>query len=146
MVSKPIAHRRPLPLPTKPGRFQSLTGVDRPLATLQRMSSNWPASRSRIRSLVYTPPIASSADIVQWPIPLGVCDQVSDGLLISPVSGLMGLGWQSLAASGAKPFWQALYDDNVLDEPVMAFYLTRYQNDSRAQDQEPGGVFTLGSS
>ena len=28
----------------------------------------------------------------------------------------------------------------------MAFYLTRYQNDSRAQDQEPGGVFTLGSS
>ena len=145
MVLRPLVHPRPLPFPTKPGRFQLRTGVDRPLATLQRMSSNWPASRSRIRSLVWfsrSPP----AKIVQCPTPSGVCDQLTDGLLTSPVSGIMGLGWQSLAASGAKPFWQALYDDNVLDEPVMAFYLTRYQNDSRAQDQEPGGVFTLGSS
>ena len=62
------------------------------------------------------------------------------------VSGLMGLGWQALSSSGAKPLWQALYEDNVLDEPLMAFYLTRFQNVSKAQSQEPGGVFTIGLS
>jgi hypothetical protein len=79
-------------------------------------------------------------------IPSGLCDQVSDGLLQAPVSGLMGLSWQALASSGAKPFWQALYESSVFDEPVMAFYLTCFQNVSRAQEQEPGGVFTLGLS
>jgi hypothetical protein len=52
----------------------------------------------------------------------------------------MGLGWQSLASSGAKPLWQALYEGNVFDEQVTAFYLTRFQNASRAQEQELGGV------
>jgi len=77
---------------------------------------------------------------------LGLCDQISDGLLIQPVSGLMGLGWQALSSSGAKPFWQALYESNVLDQPLMAFYLTRFQNVTGAKTQEPGGVFTLGST
>jgi hypothetical protein len=77
---------------------------------------------------------------------LGLCDQISDGLLIQPVSGLMGLGWQALSSSGAKPFWQALYESNVLDQPLMAFYLTRFQNVTGAKAQESGGVFTLGST
>ncbi|KAI0251412.1 aspartic peptidase A1 [Lactifluus subvellereus] len=76
----------------------------------------------------------------------GVCDQVSDGLLSAPVSGLMGLGWQSLSASRATPFWQSLFQGNVLDEPLMAFYLTRFQNATNARDQEPGGFFTLGTT
>jgi hypothetical protein len=90
-------------------------------------------------------PISSPTDC-SIAIPSGLCDQVSDSLLQAPVSGLMGLGWQALASSGAKPFWQALYESSVFDEPVMAFYLTRFQNVSRAQEQEPGGVFTLGLS
>jgi cathepsin D len=58
----------------------------------------------------------------------------------------MGLGWQSLSSSGAVPFWQSLYQANALDEPLMAFYLTRFVNQTNAQDLEPGGVFTLGLS
>jgi len=54
---------------------------------------------------------------------------------------LMSLGRQSLSSSGAKPLWQALYEGDVFDEPVMTFYLARFQNVSRAQEQEPGGVF-----
>jgi len=77
-------------------------------------------------------------------IPSGLCDEISDGLLIQPVSGLMGLAWQSLSSSGVTPFWQALYQNNVLDEPLMAFYLTRFQNVSGGKEQESGGVFTLG--
>ncbi|KAF8489905.1 aspartic peptidase domain-containing protein [Russula emetica] len=77
---------------------------------------------------------------------LGLCDQISDGLLTQPVSGLMGLAWQALSSVGVTPFWQALYESNVLDEPLMAFYLTRYQNVTDAKAQEVGGVFTLGST
>ena len=79
-------------------------------------------------------------------IPSGLCDEISDGLLIQPVSGLLGLAWQALSSAGVKPFWQALYDSNALDEPLMAFYLTRFQNVTGADEQEPGGVFTLGLS
>jgi len=31
-------------------------------------------------------------------------NQVTSGLLTSPVSGLLGLAWQTIAASGAVPF------------------------------------------
>ena len=78
--------------------------------------------------------------------PQATCNQVSSGLVSSPVSGIMGLGWQGLASSGATPFWQSLYQGNVWDEPLMAFYLTRFQNVSRAASEEPGGVFTMGMS
>lgn len=64
----------------------------------------------------------------------------------APVSGIMGLGWQGLASSQATPFWQSLFQGNVWDEPLMAVYLTRFQNVSKASQEEPGGVFTMGSS
>ncbi|KAG5638560.1 hypothetical protein H0H81_011906 [Sphagnurus paluster] len=55
-----------------------------------------------------------------------ICNSISDGLLTNPVSGLLGLAFQSIAASGAMPFWQALVAGGAWDEPVMAFQLTRY--------------------
>lgn len=74
-----------------------------------------------------------------------VCDDVSDGLLNDPVSGLMGLAWQTIASSGATPFWQTLAEGNgVWDEPLMAFQLTRFNQDQRARQEEFGGSFTLG--
>ncbi|KAI0766648.1 acid protease [Trametes elegans] len=76
----------------------------------------------------------------------GVVTQVSTNLLNEPVSGLMGLGFESIAASGATPFWQALAEsDGTLDSPLMAFQLTRYVDVSNAQSLEPGGTFTLGA-
>jgi len=55
-----------------------------------------------------------------------VCDRISPGLLHSPVSGLLGLAWQTIASSEAIPFWQALAADGAWDSPVMSFQLTRY--------------------
>lgn len=95
-----------------------------------------------------------------------VCDTVSSGLLTSPVSGLLGLAYQSIASSGALPFWQALVSSGAWDSPIMAFQLTRYVshgystgedyltsvndisylNDTNAQGLEPGGSFTMGMS
>ncbi|KAJ3746966.1 acid protease [Lentinula raphanica] len=76
----------------------------------------------------------------------GVCDQVTDNLLNSPVSGLLGLAFQTIASSGASPLWQTLASSNAWDQPLMAFQLTRYNNDSKATDLEPGGTFTMGAT
>ena len=54
-----------------------------------------------------------------------VCDEVSDGLLSEPVSGLLGLGFQTIASSGASPLWETLVSNGAWDSPVMAFQLTR---------------------
>ncbi|KAF5324959.1 hypothetical protein D9758_017738 [Tetrapyrgos nigripes] len=75
-----------------------------------------------------------------------VCDDVSDGLLNDPVSGLMGLAWETISSSGATPFWQTLAGakDAVWDEPLMAFQLTRFNQDPKARSEEVGGSFNLG--
>ncbi|KAG2142914.1 aspartic peptidase domain-containing protein [Suillus bovinus] len=73
-----------------------------------------------------------------------VVDAVSQGLLASPVSGFLGLAWQSLASSGQMPLWQTLASNNVWDSALFAVRLTRYKNDSTAQDLEPGGVLNMG--
>ncbi|KAI0793728.1 aspartic peptidase domain-containing protein [Fomes fomentarius] len=76
----------------------------------------------------------------------GVVTQVSKNLLISPVSGLLGLAFESIASSGATPFWQALANQaGTLDEPLMAFQLTRFVDVANAQTTEPGGTFSLGA-
>jgi hypothetical protein len=54
-----------------------------------------------------------------------ICDQVSSGLLSEPVSGLLGLGFQTIASSKASPFWETLVSESAWDSPVMAFQLTR---------------------
>lgn len=73
-----------------------------------------------------------------------VVDKVSSGLLTEPVSGLLGLAWQTIASSGATPFWQALVEGGAWDDPIMAFQLTRYVDQAQAQAEEYGGSFTMG--
>ena len=74
----------------------------------------------------------------------GVVTQTSSNFLEGPVTGLMGLAWQSLASSGAMPLWQTLAAQGSWSEPVMAFQLTRFLNASNVQELEPGGSFTMG--
>ncbi|KIP10069.1 hypothetical protein PHLGIDRAFT_85482 [Phlebiopsis gigantea 11061_1 CR5-6] len=77
----------------------------------------------------------------------GLVNQTSASLLTSPISGLMGLGFQTIAASGATPFWQSLAETSgALDESLFAFHITRFTNDTSANLQEAGGTFTLGAT
>lgn len=70
---------------------------------------------------------------------------MTDTLLDAPVSGLLGLAFQGIAASGAPPLWAALAAaPGTLDAPLMAVHLTRFVNASGARAVEPGGTFTLG--
>ncbi|KAJ8473597.1 hypothetical protein ONZ45_g16240 [Pleurotus djamor] len=75
----------------------------------------------------------------------GVCDEVSQGLLTQPVSGLLGLGFSTIASSGASPLWETLVASGAWDQPLMAFQLTRYVNDSTANVLEAGGTFSMGT-
>ncbi|KAG1817061.1 aspartic peptidase domain-containing protein [Suillus subaureus] len=74
----------------------------------------------------------------------GVVTQATSGLLSPPVSGLLGLGWQSIATSKAEPLWQTLASSGAWTDPLMAFQLTRFVNGSNVNDVEPGGSFTMG--
>ncbi|EGN95223.1 hypothetical protein SERLA73DRAFT_187569 [Serpula lacrymans var. lacrymans S7.3] len=75
----------------------------------------------------------------------GAVNAVSSGLLNTPVSGLIGLAWQSIASSGATPLWETLANSGKWDQPLMAFQLTRFINATSPQALEPGGTFTMGS-
>ncbi|KAI0343023.1 acid protease [Trametopsis cervina] len=76
----------------------------------------------------------------------GLASELTSHLLSGSISGVFGLGFQSIAASGAKPFWQSLVDQpGALDQPVIAFHLTRFINASNDRSIEPGGSCTLGA-
>ncbi|KAI0782346.1 aspartic peptidase domain-containing protein [Irpex lacteus] len=76
-----------------------------------------------------------------------VVNQTSSDLLQSPLSGLMGLAFQTIASSEAKPFWEALADTSgTLDEPLFAFQLNRFSNNTQADQLEAGGTFTIGNT
>ncbi|KAG8215009.1 acid protease [Butyriboletus roseoflavus] len=74
----------------------------------------------------------------------GSVTSTSSNFLRNPITGLIGLAWQSLSSSGAMPFWQALAGGGSWDSPLMAVQLTRYINDTLAGDLEPGGSLTMG--
>jgi len=67
-------------------------------------------------------------------------DMINDGL-----SGIMGLGFASISAIQATPFWQTLLNEGALSSPVFSFYFTRYV-DQDPMDTAPGGTLTLGGT
>lgn len=71
-------------------------------------------------------------------------DKIVGGFFGGTVSGVMGLAFSAVSVTRSTPFWQAL--GNQLAVPEMAFYLARFKDDSSAQVDEPGGVFTLGGT
>ena len=56
----------------------------------------------------------------------GVVNQMTVDLTSGTVNGILGLAFQSLANSGASPWWQTIQKGSQWDEPVMSFYLTRF--------------------
>ncbi|KAG8792407.1 hypothetical protein FRC17_008600, partial [Serendipita sp. 399] len=75
---------------------------------------------------------------------IALVDGVTPGLLSYPVSGLMGLAFQGVAASGGTPFWMRLAGAGIWDMPLMSFCLTRFRGVDGASNLEHGGFFTMG--
>ncbi|WWC63811.1 uncharacterized protein I303_106416 [Kwoniella dejecticola CBS 10117] len=77
----------------------------------------------------------------------GVVTSTTARLISAPLSGLMGLAWKSIAASGATPFWQALAASGSWTDAEMGFYLARYRGNNYASSVESeGGELTLGGT
>lgn len=73
-----------------------------------------------------------------------VVDTLASNSLQAPTSGIMGMGFQSLAQSQATPFWQVLVEQNKLSEKLFTFQMARNVNTASTSTIGPGGVFTLG--
>ena len=71
-------------------------------------------------------------------------DQTSASLLDGSNAGIMGLAFDTIANTGAPPFWQTLATGNQLTTPEMSFWFTRQLDNPSAQEEEFGGIFTLG--
>lgn len=71
---------------------------------------------------------------------------ITANFLQSPVSGLMGLAFETIAQSRSTPFWESLAQGSALETAEMSFWLTRFLDDANAQEEEPGGAFTLGGT
>ncbi|KAH9053219.1 acid protease [Lactarius vividus] len=84
------------------------------------------------------------ATMLIW-VSVAVTD-ITSGLIQGALAGIMGLAFQGIASSNAVPFWQALVNDNLFTNPEFSFFITRFVDDSSAQDEEPGGVLTLGGT
>jgi cathepsin D len=73
-------------------------------------------------------------------------DETSDGLLDGSVSGIMGLGFQTIASTEALPWWQALLNANKFSSPLFSFWITRFIDVNNPSPTEPGGILTLGGT
>jgi len=54
-----------------------------------------------------------------------IADEVTNGLLDNDISGILGLGFGSIASSRTTPFVQTLSQQGALQQPLFSFFLTR---------------------
>ncbi|KDE09773.1 hypothetical protein MVLG_00173 [Microbotryum lychnidis-dioicae p1A1 Lamole] len=69
-----------------------------------------------------------------------------DNIVAGNISGLLGLGWQGLATSGAVPLVQALANSGDLPSKVFGFRFKSYAYDKLTSDYMTGGKMTIGGT
>jgi len=74
-----------------------------------------------------------------------VVNSTSANVIGYPLSGILGLAFESIAQTQAPPFWEAVLTSGQATEQTMGFFMKRYRGDLSAQTIEPeGGEFALG--
>ena len=74
----------------------------------------------------------------------GVVDTVQVQAVSDPMSGILGLAFESIASLG-KPWWQAAFEQDAVSQKVFGFWLGRNADDPNAPTAEAnGGEFTMG--
>lgn len=79
------------------------------------------------------------AGMTQTAQTFAVVTDTDAGLISNPISGLMGMGFKSLAQSGAAPWWSAVSSQWTSD--VFAFRLARFRDVTGASSVEAEGGF-----
>ncbi|PKI82587.1 cathepsin D [Malassezia vespertilionis] len=75
----------------------------------------------------------------------GRASEMQENTLFPPTSGLMGMGFESLASSRSTPFWEVLAMRGALKDPLFSFQLATNQDARRVNEINTGGLFTLGA-
>lgn len=70
--------------------------------------------------------------------------QTTANLLSGTMTGIMGLAFPAISSTDSTPFWKSLSDSGQFTTKEFAFWLTRFRGDKTAEDEENGGVLTLG--
>lgn len=73
-------------------------------------------------------------------------DSIEEGLLNGENSGILGLGFRSIASTRATPFWELLANEGQLSSPEMGFFLNRLLDEGVVDEEGYGGEFTLGGT
>ncbi|SCV68470.1 BQ2448_591 [Microbotryum intermedium] len=73
------------------------------------------------------------------------CSKMNN-IVAGNISGLLGLGWQSLSTSGAVPLVQALANSGDLPAKVFGFRFRSYAYDKLTSDYMAGGKMTVGGT
>ncbi|GAA5858526.1 hypothetical protein JCM1840_001243 [Sporobolomyces johnsonii] len=71
------------------------------------------------------------------------CDKL-DNIVDGSISGLLGLGWQSIASSGATPLVQELAQSGKLPQGVFGFAFETHTFLTTSPLTAPGGTLTIG--
>lgn len=116
------------------------------MAVSRKTLCQWQDSQFLNRNSVSPSPGDTPAMCIYCWCQVSVNAASSTSLFQGPTGGIMGLAFQSVAHTGALPFWQALLNSNQFTSPEISFYLTRYITNITAPPEEPGGVLTLGGT
>ncbi|KAF9227090.1 acid protease, partial [Gyrodon lividus] len=127
----------PLFDPTKSTTYKSATGQG---STLQIQYGS-----GSVQGLVSEDTVTFGGFTIPTQELLGVTDTTT-GLIDDGLSGIMGLGFATISALQTTPFWQTLYNANMLSQPMFGFYLERYIDQSQLINAAPGGTLTLGGT
>jgi cathepsin D len=73
-----------------------------------------------------------------------IVNEIAGQTINGSTAGIMGFAWPSIAQSGAQPFWRAAIDSGRTSSPEFGLFITRYQDDLSARNEEYGGSLTFG--
>ena len=75
----------------------------------------------------------------------GIVNTTTANVIASPLSGILGLAFKSIAQTQATPAWQQMAESGAWSDAEMGCFLQRYRGDLSANDVESqGGQFTMG--
>ncbi|KAJ6561827.1 aspartic peptidase domain-containing protein [Mycena capillaripes] len=75
-----------------------------------------------------------------------VAASMSTNLIVSEISGVIGLAFQGLTKTGGTPFWQSIITSGQTAAPEMGMWLARLTGTNLTSDGPVGGVFTFGGT
>ncbi|GAA5861451.1 hypothetical protein JCM1840_005375 [Sporobolomyces johnsonii] len=115
-------------------------------------SSSTSATSSQSFSITYGSGSASGtlvqdtiriANYTQTSQTFAACDTL-DNIVDGTISGILGLGWSTIASSGATPLVQALAQANKLPEEVFGFAFETHTFTTTSSPTAAGGTLTIG--